>query len=326
MVWVKGERVFVFNSLNDIESAYTTTLNRFATLTASVDRVLLISASSTDATRLASSMQWRNYDHITMMPYHPGEPLPVLKPADLIIFCAGAVFGGTNPKQACTDILKTLQSLPKTPVILVADGYEDDFFVQCHDLGVREYLVYPVQEAMMTAKIIEQLAQKRLRHQLAMQQALLTQIGVIHPKTGVLNAVYWMEQTQKMVQRAIESCGRHPFSVIIAQFDISPTKNEPDQHLPLAREIAQTLQHALRNQDVVGQLSPTRFGILLADTQPSGAQFVVKRLKSALASLKTQSEGSGLGCFLTFQISSIQYRDEAHAQELMERAISQLVI
>jgi GGDEF domain-containing protein len=318
MIEVWGGKSILLNKVNEIESAYTSTLNRFGTMSASVDRVLLITASSGDAARLASSMQWRNYDHITMLPYQLGDAVCLTRHVDLIVFCPGEIFQHSDPKQAIAAVLRTLQSLPVVPVLLIADGYEDDFFIQCHDLGVREYLVFPVQEAMMTAKIIEQLSQKRLRHQLSVQQALLTQMGVIEAETGFLNAVYFMEQIQKMVQRAIESAGRQAFGLIVVDIELNPSAT-PGQLTDCKQLISSALQHAFRNQDVIGQLKVNRFGILLADTQPSGAKLVLARLNTALTQLQQQLGTSGLNTFKAYQTAWAQYRDEVHAEELLDR-------
>jgi diguanylate cyclase (GGDEF)-like protein len=126
-------------------------------------------------------------------------------------------------------------------------------------------------------------AQKNLEEQL---RALATKDSL----TGSANRRHFVELAQRERERSLRSGS--PLS--LCMFDADHFKNINDQYGHVAGDhvlsaIAQAAGSALRKSDVLGRLGGEEFGILLPDTNLSGAVTLAERVRAAVAGVELQT-------------------------------------
>jgi diguanylate cyclase (GGDEF)-like protein len=86
----------------------------------------------------------------------------------------------------------------------------------------------------------------------------------------------------------------------------------------ILRKIASTIQTDLRAHDIVGRVSPSRFGVLLPGTPPAGAELVLQRIRHMLAAPIQLEDGETIE--INPRVSVVSHQGEETARQMMERA------
>ncbi|NTU75854.1 MAG: diguanylate cyclase [Anaerolineaceae bacterium] len=116
-----------------------------------------------------------------------------------------------------------------------------------------------------------------------------------------------------------------PLSVAICDIDDFKAYNDTYGHLAgddCIVKVAQALQQVLkRPTDLVARYGGEEFGIILANTDPQGAQAVGELLRQSVAGLQMPHKGSKHGDLLTISIGFTTYiGDDSNENKLMEIA------
>lgn len=102
--------------------------------------------------------------------------------------------------------------------------------------------------------------------------------------TGVFNRSYWQQQLGYEIQRAERY--QHPLSLLLFDLDKFKQLNDHYGHLggdAVLIEVSRLVAALLRDTDLLGRYGGEEFGIILPETDLSGAMQVAQRLCSAVA-------------------------------------------
>ena len=112
-------------------------------------------------------------------------------------------------------------------------------------------------------------------------------------KTGLLNAATWERAATAEIIRAVRT--RTPLAVALLDIDRFKSINDTYGHLTgdeVLKEIAHTLDGALRDYDLAGRFGGEEFVLLLPQTRAVDALRAAERIRSAIAALPIIAPGA----------------------------------
>ncbi len=124
------------------------------------------------------------------------------------------------------------------------------------------------------------LLQRSLRH------AQLVTDSRADSKTGLLNAATWERESATEVARAVRTAS--PLAVVLLDIDRFKAVNDTHGHLvgdQVLKEIAKTLNSALRHYDLAGRWGGEEFSVLLPQTRAVDALRIAERVRANVAGL-----------------------------------------
>jgi two-component system cell cycle response regulator len=161
-------------------------------------------------------------------------------------------------------------------------------------------------------------------------QRRLAEIALRDPLTGIYNRRHFGERVAAEVAAARRY--RRPVSVVMLDIDGLARVNETydrgagDEVL---RSVARVLEGLVRGGDVVARLGGDEFGLLLRETDLSGAQALGERLRETIEQLRTQAGRQEIAVTATvgFAVDVPESREGSEARDLMsgaERALERV--
>ena len=160
--------------------------------------------------------------------------------------------------------------------------------------GAQDFLIEPVREAELIARVRAAGRTKILQEELAAQSKRFEDELFEDPLTRVRNRRFLFSQLEALVSGA----RRHGRPLAVAMIDIDGFKAVNDSH---GHEIGdrvlvatgESLGRALRAEDVLGRLGGEEFLALLPDTAEEAAAHAAERLRTAVAERGRAGAGHG---------------------------------
>jgi diguanylate cyclase (GGDEF)-like protein len=120
----------------------------------------------------------------------------------------------------------------------------------------------------------------------------LEEAASIDGKTGLLNAVAWHAQAERLLQRSNRSAG--PRGVLVLDLDHFKSVNDMHGHLVVDRvlaAVAEALRAEVREGDLVGRFGGEEFVVLLAGPAAGASgelEAVAERIRTRVAALRVE--------------------------------------
>jgi two-component system cell cycle response regulator len=184
--------------------------------------------------------------------------------------------------------------------------------------GVQDFLVEPVSDAELVARVQAAGRTKVLQEELVVQSRRLEALIFEDPLTGLSNRRFILTQLGGHVSGARRH-GR-PLSVAIIDIDHFKAVNDRYGHAAgdhVLAAVSGALRHRLRAEDQLGRLGGEEFLALLPDTGAHAAAVTAEKLRSEVASTVVAYEGHDLG--VTVSIGWAAWEGEP-AEQLLRRA------
>jgi len=108
----------------------------------------------------------------------------------------------------------------------------------------------------------------------------LRTLSILDPLTGLYNRLFFEEQAARL-----EQARRFPVSVLVVDVDALKQVNDRDGHAAgdsLIERVAEVLRLAFRSDDIVARIGGDEFAVLLPNTDLTGAELAVKRVRKSL--------------------------------------------
>ena len=190
-------------------------------------------------------------------------------------------------------------------VFLTAMGRDADV-VRGIEAGGDDYLVKPVGEAVLNAKLKAMQRIAVMRRELAEVNAKLRELSEIDGLTGIANRRRFDFAYAREFRRALRE--RQPLGLILADIDHFKQYNDHYGHLAgdqCLKQIAKTLaQNVMRPGDLLARYGGEEFVALLPGTPPSGTRHVAERLRQAIEALRLPHEHSSVSQFATLSLGA----------------------
>jgi two-component system, cell cycle response regulator len=170
-------------------------------------------------------------------------------------------------------------------VLLEPDGLDSESAHAAMRAGVQDFLVEPVAEGELLARVVAAGRTKELQTELVAQGRRLEALIREDPLTGLSNRRFILTQLSGMVSGA----RRHGRPLSIAIVDLDHFKAINDEHGHQAGDEVLTaavraMRRRLRAEDQLGRLGGEEFLVLLPDTDARAAAIVAESLREEVAS------------------------------------------
>ncbi len=189
-----------------------------------------------------------------------------------------------DPLRLCAQ-LRALDRTRLLPVMLVVDQDEGPMIARALELGVNDYIVRPVDQQELQARLRTQLRRKRYNDRLRSSVSQSFRMAVTDPLTGLHNRRYLDTHLPKLLARAVAR--RRPLSVMMADIDLFKAINDRWGHPSgddVLREFADRLRQNIRGIDLICRFGGEEFVVVMPDTERDMAEMVAERLRVAIAS------------------------------------------
>ena len=218
-----------------------------------------------------------------------------------------------------------LRSLDRTrflPIMLLAEEGEEGRILRGLELGINDYLIRPIDQHELTARLRTQVRRKRYNDQLRASVAQTIEMAVIDGLTGLHNRRYLDSHLQTLFDRAVAR--RRPLSVMITDLDRFKSINDAHGHDggdDVLREFAKRLRKNVRGIDLACRFGGEEFVVVMPDTDGAVAEKVAERIRAEIAQapFAIGSDGKMIEVTVSVGVSSVLKGTDTVAA-LMKRA------
>lgn len=191
--------------------------------------------------------------------------------------------GDYDPLRLCSQ-LRTLDRTRFVPIMLLAGEGEEERLVRALELGVNDYLVRPVDQHELVARLTTQVKRKRYNDHLRASVAQTIEMAVTDGLTGLHNRRYLDSHLATLFERARSR--RRPLSLMITDIDRFKSINDTWGHDvgdEVLREFAARLRKNVRGIDLACRMGGEEFVVVMPDTDAEIAQKVAERIREQIA-------------------------------------------
>lgn len=243
-------------------------------------RVLLVDERPASAERIGKMLRGR-YD--LSISDDPNEAFFRAAEGEFDCILVSTAFSNFDPLRLCSQ-LRTLDRTRFVPIMLIADEGEDARLVRGLELGVNDYLVRPVDQQELIARLATQVRRKRYNDHLRASVAQTIEMAVTDGLTGLHNRRYLDSHLATLFERA-RNRGR-PLALMITDIDRFKLINDTwghDAGDEVLREFATRLRESVRGIDLVCRMGGEEFVVVMPDTDGQIASKVAERIRAKIA-------------------------------------------
>ena len=176
--------------------------------------------------------------------------------------------------------LQTVPYLRDIPVIFVTGGVDADLENACWEAGAVDYISKPVNANSLRHRV-------RVHLSLKLKSDYIRNLAYMDGLTGVANRNYLDTALERLIAQTVRRLSE--IAVVILDVDFFKRYNDALGHLQgdeCLKSLAAVLKSCARRPlDVVARYGGEEFVVILPDTDPGGAESVVKRMLKAIERL-----------------------------------------
>ncbi len=215
------------------------------------------------------------------------------------------------------EVVRRIRQLEKdgewTPIIFLSACTRDEDLERGIEVGGDDYLVKPVSEIVLKAKLraMQRLAQMRhsllvLTRKLDDANRELTRLSSVDGLTGIANRRSFDDTLQREWRHAIRRS--RALSLLIVDVDQFKQFNDGYGHQAgdeCLKMVAQILEQQIRRStDLVARYGGEEFAVILPDTDAEGALCVAEKMREAVIALQIEHRYSSVEPELTVSIGT----------------------
>ncbi|MDH6229486.1 two-component system cell cycle response regulator [Mesorhizobium soli] len=226
-----------------------------------------------------------------------------------------------DPLRLCSQ-LRSLDRTRFLPIVLLAELGEEERIIRGLELGINDYLVRPIDQQELTARLRTQVRRKRYNDHLRASVAQTIEMAVTDGLTGLHNRRYLDSHLQTLFDRAVAR--RRSLSVMITDLDRFKSINDTYGHDggdDVLREFARRLRQNVRGIDLACRYGGEEFVVVMPDTEGHIAEKVAERIRAEIAStpFAVGKGGQTLDVTVSVGVSSLKRGSDTVA-DMMKRA------
>lgn len=176
--------------------------------------------------------------------------------------------------------LKTLEPLRHVPVIMLVDEHEDQLMLKGLELGINDYLILPVDENEMIARVKTQIRRKKYQEALKANYRNSLNMAITDKLTGLYNRHYLDTHIHNVVGQALEN--HKALSLMIMDMDHFKSVNDTYGHDcgdEVLKQLAEIIIKSTRGSDLAARLGGEEFVVLMPETNEQAAYDMGERMR-----------------------------------------------
>jgi PleD family two-component response regulator len=281
------------------------------------DEITIVTRSPARAEALKQAITLRGFDEIACLDVRQAAEICREKPPVLVVVDLEGDAAQT------VDFLRGLPAGVKSMVL--ADAFDEELFFACHDLGARDFMVYPVPEAMLVSRVIRNLQERRLEQVSRQKDDILVEMGVLSAQSGVFTTSYLINQLRQQTEglNAFENAAASETrSLLILQMEGYPEPLPLSSRHQLLSTVGAIVKECSRGLDEVGEYFVDKFAVVMPGTSRRGAKALAKRLQQRLQGMVF--EGANAPWTLSVKIGIAEYGGCRNYEEFLNLALADL--
>ena len=215
--------------------------------------------------------------------------------------------------------LRAADATRDVPMLLVAESDERDRLLRGFELGANDWLLLPLDEAELCARVRNQIRRKFYQDRLRSDLGTALEMALTDPLTGLYNQRYLMRHLRGLLG------GAHTQELALLMIDVDHFKvvNDDYGHAvgdQTLRGIADTLRANTRVFDSVARYGGEEFVVVMPATAAEDAMTAAERLRRAVEAMPFEP-ASGGRYRLTISVGVACSSDPAPSPEGLLRAV-----
>ncbi|MCR9254952.1 MAG: PleD family two-component system response regulator [Alphaproteobacteria bacterium] len=172
-----------------------------------------------------------------------------------------------------------------TPILMVSEDDEMERVAKGLDLGMNDYIVKPIDQNELMARVRTQIRRRRYQDRLRMNYERNLSLALTDELTKLYNRRYLEGHLASMMRRKAEDEAKA--SLVMLDLDRFKDVNDTHGHNvgdEVLKEVATRISNSVRNFDLVARLGGEEFVVLMPETGLETAEMVAERLRARIAS------------------------------------------
>ncbi len=243
--------------------------------------ILIIDTDIRHATSLKRDIEDR---HKVDILEDPSQAVVYMAEKNYELILLSMSLSGHDPLRVCSQI-RTLEQGRNVPIILVAEEPNRDQVVRGLELGVNDFIMRPVEQHELVARVRTQIRRFRYTAELRDSVSSTMKLAVIDELTGLYNRRYFDCHLALMFSKAIQQ-GRE-MAVMMLDIDHFKMVNDNYGHEAgddVLVEFAARIQKNIRGVDLPCRYGGEEFVVLMPDTSQNDASNIGERVRLAVES------------------------------------------
>ena len=206
-----------------------------------------------------------------------------LAEADFDMMIVSLSLDNADGLRLCSQV-RSLEHTRHLPIIILVEPGDDARLLRGLDMGVNDYLIRPVDQNEMLARVKTQIKRKRHSDHLRNKLEQSVELAITDSLTGLHNRRYMEGHLRTLVDEALAT-GR-PLSILVADIDFFKLVNDTYGHDAgdeVLRDFAARFQHNIRGMDLACRMGGEEFVVIMPDTEIGLACQVAERLRACIA-------------------------------------------
>lgn len=190
---------------------------------------------------------------------------------------------GADGLRLCSQV-RSLDRTRHLPILILVEPEHDKQLLRGLEMGVNDYLVRPIDNNELVARVRTQLKRKRYSDLLRTRFEQSVEMAVTDSLTGLHNRRYMESHLKTLVEEATAR-GR-ALSVLVVDIDYFKSINDSYGHDvgdEVLKDFAARIRRRTRGIDLACRLGGEEFVVVMPDTDLSKAYLVGERLRQSIA-------------------------------------------
>ena len=278
------------------------------------DEIAIVTQSPARAEALRQAIVLRGFDEIVCLDVRTAAPLLQAKPPVLVII---------DLENDLPHTIRLLEALPAgVRSLVLADAFDEVFFVACHDRGARDFMVHPVPDAILVSRVIRNLQEHRLAQVARHTDQILVEMNVLSSQSGVFTTPYLINLLRQSTETYLAQTDAEPLSLLILQLGGYESPLPAGVQGQVLATLGGIIKECARGLDVVGEYFLDKFAVIMPQTSIRGANALASRLGERLQGLSF--EGLQGPFWLTVQTGVAEAAGCRHYEGFLNRALANM--
>ena len=246
----------------------------------SYGRILVIDEDASQAERIYEILLKQCFRSIEIL-NNPMNIDSVKGDYDLII--SNMQFNEIDGLRLCSELRSKLETR-YTPILILSDEDQSKSnLIKALEIGVNDYLVVPLDENELIARVNSQVKRKRYQDALRMNLFNNAEMSIKDPLTSCYNRRYFDKHLKNIVEDSIAK-GRS-LSLLMLDVDYFKMVNDNLGHAAgdeLLKQMQKRISENIRLTDLLARFGGEEFIVLMPDTNLSDAYIVAERIRTVV--------------------------------------------